>query len=195
VQADAVLYGGRIREVSFVPAGADESTSVVAFSFDESDLPPASLESIMTDEALDALKAEHSALKLQLAQAVADHQREINDLTARLSAVTDQAKAEAEQVQALTAELSGLKAERRTDEVKALFSDLERDFSEEAARPYLEMSAATFELFCSEMRALKAPVELKADYFKDTTPKGKAVGTENVVDLGAQLFKQVAGRT
>lgn len=190
--ADSVLYNGRIREVSFVPAGADESTTVVAFSLQESDFLPASLESTMTDEAFDELKSAHADLKLQLAKAVTDHQSEINDLTARLSAVTDQAKAEAEQVQALTIELSAMKTEQRVEAVKDLFLELERTFTDEAAKPYLELSAHAFSLLSTDLRALKSPVELKDSYFTDTTPKGKPV--ENEVDFSVQLFKQVAGR-
>jgi hypothetical protein len=198
VTIDALFKNASVREVSFVPAGADPHTQAIAFEkhqvvqVDEIDLPLPELELPMSDELkakLDSVTSLNADLQVKLSTLQDDHAKTVADLQMKLS---HEAKAHLDAVaeaNSLKEQLAAFRAEVRLNAVKALFSDLHREWSDESAQPYVEMSDACFAAVSHDLRSMK-PV-LKADYFKDTTPNGAVSKSEQ--DFATQLFAQVAG--
>lgn len=185
VTIDALFRNASVREVSFVPAGADPHTQAVAFGL------LTSVESTMDNnsEQLAAVSALNADLQVKLSTLQDDHAKTVADLQMKLS---QEAKAHLDavaQANTLKDELAAFKAEVRLNAVKALFSELHREWSDEAAQPYLNMSDASFSAVAKDLRSMKPA--LKADYFKDTTPTGAVSKSEQ--DFATQLFAQVAG--
>jgi len=123
-----VFRNSRIREVSFVPVGADDKTHAVALSAHQPH--PEKKHMSITQEQHDAVVAENTALRAQVAE-----------LTEKVSTFT------AAQAQAAK--------DARIVAVKALFSATGREFTDEAAKPYIEMTAEHFTAVEKDMRAAK----------------------------------------
>lgn len=186
VTIDALFKNASVREVSFVPAGADPHTQAVAFGL------LTSVESTMDNnsEQLAAVSALNADLQVKLSTLQDDHAKTVADLQMKLS---HEAKAHLDavaQANTLKDELAAFRANVRLNAVKSLFSDLHREFSDEAAQPYVEMSEASFAAVSNDLRSLKPA--LKASYFQDTTKSGKEAAKET--DYATALFAQVAGR-
>lgn len=131
-----VFRNNRIREVSFTPVGADDQTRAAALSHQEN--------------AMDIAE-----LKRQVADLQASLDREKTDAQARIGALQSSLQ-EAEQ-RASTAEtkLAEQQNEVRKDKVKALFAELGREFSEDKAKPYLQMSEDAFNAVAADLKASK----------------------------------------
>lgn len=185
VTIDALFKNASVREVSFVPAGADPHTQAVAFGL------LTSVESTMDNnsEQLAAVSALNADLQVKLSTLQDDHAKTVADLQMKLSQETKAHLDAVAQANTLKDELAAFKAEVRLNAVKALFSDLHREWSDESAQPYLDMSDASFSVVAKDLRSMKPA--LKADYFKDTTPTGAVSKSEQ--DFATQLFAQVAG--
>lgn len=147
-------------------------------------------------EQLAAVSALNADLQVKLSTLQDDHAKTVADLQMKLSHETKahldavaQANTLKDELAALKDELAAFKAEVRLNAVKALFSELHREWSDEAAQPYLDMSDASFSAVAKDLRSMKPA--LKADYFKDTTPNGAVSKSEQ--DFATQLFAQVAG--
>jgi len=141
-------------------------------------------------EQLAAVSALNADLQVKLSTLQDDHAKTVADLQMKLS---QEAKAHLDavaQANTLKEELAAFRANVRLNAVKSLFSDLHREFSDEAAQPYLDMSEASFAAISNDLRSLKPA--LKADYFKDTTVNGR-VPSKSEQDFATQLFAQVAG--
>lgn len=153
-----IFRNARILEVSFVPADADPNTTVAAFAA-PSPTPPQ--EPLMADDTR-----------------LADLERQVADLTVQLSA---------EKTRADTAEtaLSTYRTEARMSAVKVLFSDCGLEFSDDKAKPYLDMSDLSFSAVSEALKA-KAPAR-SADpsLFKATVPNGQQSTGETVVQLSS----------
>jgi len=193
VTVNGIFRNASIREVSFVPAGADPNTKAVAFEkqpelFNTTQESPMEMKDL--EEKVSSLTALNADLTIQLKSAQDDHAQVVADLNARLSAEVEQSKALFDRANSVESELNQFKADVRMNSVKALFADLNLDASEAAMLPYLGMDDATFAVVAADLRAIK-PVNLNADLFKEVAVKGKENATE--IDLAAQLFKQVAG--
>ena len=119
-----------IREVSFVPVGADPNTTVAAFAADPTE-----------DTHLNELE-----------ETIARLTRELGDAQAQLAA--EKASREAAE-----ATLQEVQASARLSAVKTLFADLGRDFSDDSAQPYLSLSAEAFALLAGELRAMKPTLD------------------------------------
>lgn len=119
-----------------------------------------------------------------------EYRNAVLELKTKLSLETENAKSAADKASSIESELNSFKAEVRLNAVKSLFSDLHREFSAEAAQPYIEMSDVCFAAVSNDLRSMKPT--LKADYFKDTTPTGVAI-SKSEQDFATQLFAQVAG--
>jgi hypothetical protein len=94
------------------------------------------------------------------------------------------------QVATLTAENASLKERAkaaRTSAVKALFTDLGRDYTEEAAKPYVEMDETAFAAVSADLRASKkaAPSHL----FNE-----QATGNGQQADAGSMLVADAKRR-
>ena len=141
-------------------------------------------------EQLASVSALNADLQVKLSAMQEDHAKVVADLQVKLS---NEAKAHLDavaQANALKEELAAFRANVRLNAVKSLFSDLHREFSDEAAQPYVEMSDVCFAAVSNDLRSMKPT--LKADYFKDTTPTGVAI-SKSEQDFATQLFAQVAG--
>lgn len=126
----AVFEQPLIREVSFVPVGADPNTlaqqrlaATAAFSKKPETRKEATMSRTAEDQALiDGLNAD----------------------VARLN----------QQVTEMQAAAATAAAERRATDLAALFAELGRDLPEgDAAKPYMDMSAASFAAFAADLRA------------------------------------------
>lgn len=192
VTVNGVFRNASVREVSFVPAGADPNTKAVAFEQQELSIKPTEYPMDITElqGKVDSVTALNADLQLQLSALQADHLQVVADLNAKLAAEVEQSKALFDRANALEAELTAFKASVREEAVKALFADLNKDYSESAALAYQSMSDEMFASVAADLRSLKQ-VHFNSDLFKETAVKGKESATET--SLAAQLFNQVAG--
>lgn len=115
----------------------------------------------------------------------------VADLSAQLAAVKQQLSVEAEKAKQVEAQLQAQREAARKLAVESLFADLGQELTAERAQPYLAMSDDSFAVISADLRALAAPI-VDPKLFVETATSGKSQDS-NVIDLGAQLFKQVAG--
>jgi hypothetical protein len=163
-----VLRNGTVREVSIVALGADPKTSATMFKAHDHRQPKPK-EGEMPDE-----------LKKQLEQLQANNARLKTEL-----------KAEQDNAGNLQSELDKLRNEQRLSEVKSLFEKTGREFSEEAAKPYMDMTSELFSSVSRDMLALAKPGdEEKPDapdaLFRDLALDGKP-GENNQKPQAANL--------
>jgi len=166
-----------------------ETTDQLLMRLQENIVPTENVINEASEKKLESLSALNIDLQSKLNSLQDNYQSSLADLKAKLSVEAEQAKLATEKAQSLENELNAFKAEVRRNAVKALFSDLHREWSDEAAQPYLDMSDASFSAVAKDLRSMKPA--LKADYFKDTTPTGAVSKSEQ--DFATQLFAQVAG--
>lgn len=144
-----IFRNNLIREVSFTPTGVDHQTSAAAMS----------------------AGGHHPAKEDHIMPTVEELQAQVNELKASIDAITARAET-AEQA------LETQRTEARMSAVKALFSDTGREYSEEAGKPYMEMSETTFAAVSADLRKAKpaAPEHLfrsHADNGTDHEDKSK----------------------
>ena len=137
-----IFRNNLIREVSFTPTGVDYNTSAAAMSAGAT--PAAHFQKTDSAEGNDM---ELEELKQQIA-----------DLKASLEKAEAEAKAAAERAEKAEQEMASMRREARLSAVKELFSALGRDFSEEAAKPYMEMTDEMFSAVAEDMKAAKPRV-------------------------------------
>jgi hypothetical protein len=161
-----VLHNGVIREVSVCVLGADSNTSVSFFS-----LPP----------------EQRHALRLAAGQSseevppmdIAELKGKVDGLEAQVKTLSAQLDAEKTAKEAAEAQLAEQAAATRKEQVKALFADLKRDYSDDAAKPYLAMAQADFDAVAKDLRAAKP--NLPGHLFSEQAKGGQApagAGTE-----------------
>lgn len=139
VTVDTVFENARVREVSFVPAGADPNTEAHAFEQQEQH----DMQEIAELKAqLEAERELAVSRKTDLEKAKAD----LDEMKLAFDAASDR-------MERALAELKALKAERRADAVKALFADVGREFSAESAARYADLSDESFAFVAAELRA------------------------------------------
>lgn len=191
LSVDTVFRKARVRELSFVPAGADPNTHVVAF--ERPNLPVevscTDVEKSMSEDREKLIALEVSSVDLK-SKLIASEQM-VADLAAQLEAVSHQLSVESDRAKHAEAQLQAQREAARKLEVESLFADLHQELSAERAAPYLAMSDESFAAISADLRALSAPV-VDPKLFVETAVSG-ASRDANVIDLGAQLFKQVAG--
>ena len=134
-----VLRGGTVREVSVVALGSDDNTNAAFFSARGADNFGANPMTI------EQLQAQVATLTAQVAELTAERDRLKGDVQARDAQVAE-----------LSAAADTARKEARTGEVRALFSEIGQEFSEEAAKPYLGLDAATFSAISAQLKA-RAP--------------------------------------
>jgi hypothetical protein len=191
LSVDSVFRKARVRELSFVPAGADPDTHVVAF---ERSLPvevslPSDVEKFMSEDREKLIALESANVELNSKLSVTEAM--VADLSAQLAAVKQQLSVEAEKAKLVEAQLQAQREAARKLAVEALFADLGQELTAERAQPYLAMSDDSFAVISADLRALAAPI-VDPKLFVEIATSGKSQDS-NVIDLGAQLFKQVAG--
>lgn len=125
-----VFRNSRVREVSFAAVGADDSTSANVFA--HSGNYSVELTSMSeSNQELDAIKAERDGLQ----------------------ATNDALK---KQVDELNAKFEAARISKRTDEVKALFTAVGMEFSDAAAKPFVDMGDDQFTATKDAMTKLKS---------------------------------------
>jgi hypothetical protein len=194
VTVNSVLRSPRLREVSFVPVAADENAALVSvFSQDFSqDLDQeSSVEITELQDRLTSALAVNAELNAKLNAEHDDHVKVMTALNAQLSAEREAVNAANERAAQCETQLQQFKTEMRKSAVESLFADLHRDYSDEAAAPYVEMSEVAFAAVSADLRSLKPVV--KAEFFKDVATSGKSA-ERSEHELSVQLFNQVAGR-
>lgn len=189
---NALFKNAKVREVSFVPAGADPHTQAIAFEqqpglFSQIKLEvPVELKDVQ--EKLDSTTKLNADLQVKLASMQDEHSKVVADLNAKVTAFEQQAQTAMAKAAELESELTSFKHSVRINDVKALFADLHRDYTDEAAKPYCDMSDATFAAVAADLRAMKPKVN--PSLFQEFAVKGT---TENDKDWAKELFNQVAG--
>ena len=124
-----VFRNSRVREVSFAAVGADDSTSANVFAHSGNYSVEFTSMSEPNQE-LDAIKAERDALQ------------------ASNTALKTQ-------VDELTAKFEAARIAKRTDEVRALFTAVGMEFSDAAAKPFVDMGDEQFSATKEAMTKLK----------------------------------------
>ncbi len=158
-----LFKNNRVREVSVVALGADDKTRASVFSAHKSNQP------IKEDSPM-AETTEHDDSKAVIAQLAAEN----TELKAALDATN-----------ATIAEFS---AAKKLEQVKSLFAALERDYSDEAAAPYLTLADEQFSAISADLIASKPKAP---DYLFHA----QAVGDQapNPDSAAKRLLNQVAG--
>lgn len=169
-----VYRNGTVREVSIVILGADADTSAVLLSLDGETQQPQQPEGDMPDntQAMERLQAEVAELKQQLQDATAERDR-----------LKQQLEAQARQA--------------RLSAVQALFKELGREYSEEAAKPYLALSEEQFEALRKDLLELAAHKpeqgnQLPQALFTETVTEGAEQGGKKLT-LAALAKQQYGG--
>lgn len=136
-----------IREVSFTPTGVDHNTSAAAMSADSG---------IQVTQ----------PVKERAMPTIEELQAQIEELKASIKASNDAREAAEKRANDAEAALATIKREARLSAIKELFSAIGRNYTEEAAKPYIDMDDATFSAVSADMRALKpvAPSHLFSEH-------------------------------
>lgn len=143
VTVDTVFENARVREVSFVPAGADPHTEAHAFEQQEQH----DMQEIAELKAqLESERAARQAVAEAATRLTAEHESAMAEMKLAFDAVSDR-------LDGAMAELKAIKAERRDAATKALFADVGREFSAESAAKYADLSDESFEFVAAELRA------------------------------------------
>lgn len=121
-----ILRDAHIREVSVVPLGADANTRATFFKTPEG-----------KQVELEALRKQNTELSAKVAELTTDRDGLRKEL------------------EAARKELDEIKRKAREEKVKALFSAIGVEYTDEAASPYLEMSSKAFEAVSAHMKAAK----------------------------------------
>ena len=172
VTVNGLVMNASVREVSFVPAGADPNTSAIAFSYMKKEVVEMSVDKPIEDN--------HD-----------DSQVIIDELKAKLSEMQAQIEAERSKASELQSKLNDLHKSIRSDKVSKLEVDLGVEFTEDKKTAYLEMNDTVFDLISSDLLAVKSASSKKYDmYFGEIAKSGQSATD---VDLSRKLFEQVSG--
>jgi len=165
VTVQAVFERPLVREVSFVPVGADPDTSAAIFShrpagpqLKESAMPPEPKDQA---EALEALRAE--------------------------------LKAAHETIDTLKAELDEARKQRRQSELAALFREIGRELPEDTS-PYLSMDDTAFQAFAADLKAMaeQRPAQDPSLFRAQSPSMAQDPGANPNPDAGKALLDAVA---
>lgn len=157
-----ILRRGQVREVSIVALGADDKTNAQFFSSSPTQNTPNPQENAMP---IEELKAKVAELETALSAEQAAHQQ------------TQTEKAE------LSANIEAERQAKRTEEVKALFTAQGRQYCEEKAKPYLEMSAEHFAAIAADLKTTQQPQgnQLPEHLFRAHTQQPNTQAQEGVL--------------
>jgi phage head maturation protease len=167
-----ILRKGKLREVSVVALGADSATSIAIFSQANQTSKPTKQEDNRME--IKALQEENTALKAQLEATNAE-------------------------LSTLKAEFAAKQLEARTNDVKALFTALGREITDESIKPYLSMDSATFSIVAKDLQAMKPKADASL-FAQQTQAQAKfqaqhqqSNGTEQAGSLLLSAVSQLSG--
>lgn len=131
VTGPAVVFrNSNIREVSFVPVGADANTNAIALS--------------------------HFSQQERNMAREQELEQQVNTLTAQVAQLTTQNQALTTQNQELADRFTAQVRERRVADVKDLFTAIGLEYTEQAAATYIALEDTAFAAVSAQMKALKA---------------------------------------
>jgi hypothetical protein len=192
---NALFRNAKVREVSFVPAGADPHTQAIAFEQQpelfSSQVVEVPVELKDVQAKLDSVNQLNADLQVKLSALQDESQAKIAELNTHLA---NEAKAHLTAVaraNELEAELKAFHVAVRQQAVKALFADLHREVNEDMMKPYVAMDDATFAAVSADLRDLQ-PKGSPA-LFREGAVNGTTKDAQSEADLCAKLFNQVAG--
>ena len=143
----SIFRHSRLSEVSFTPTGADPNTAATVMADGDGDsvtFQSATKDTDMPDPNQPAAPATPPA------PAAPE-----NDFADRLNREKARADALEAKLNAVQAELMANRTARRAEQVKGLFADLGRTFTDESAKPYMELPEATFDAVAADMRRMR----------------------------------------
>ncbi|MBL0142653.1 MAG: hypothetical protein IPP91_11270 [Betaproteobacteria bacterium] len=164
-----IFRNNRIRETSFVALGADAATAAQIF---------------------EAREGERNMEREQ------ELQQEVDALKAKNVALEAEKKAGADKAAALQEQFEASRRATRTEAVKTLFSAIGREFKEDDAKPYVEMSDEAFSAVSKDLAKKPAlPAHLSGE--QATHGAGEIKGTAKIMDAAQQFIAAQAalGRT
>lgn len=129
-----VFRDNRVREVSFVALGADRDTSATVFT-------AVTEGGARRPDLLPQQPKEHSMTTI----AKEEHDRIVADLTASVAA-------EKQRAAALEAQFTASRRAARATAVKDLFQAIGQEYTDDVAKPYLDMDEATFAAVAADLR-------------------------------------------
>ncbi len=160
-----------LREVSFVPVGADPNTSVAAFS---RNLGGAALSQVPHSGDSD--------------MNIEELQTQIADLSAKLEAESSARKLAEDK-------LDAIKTAARQASVTSLAADLGRELTEDESKAFTAMSDETFVTMSATLKAIAKPAAAPESFFSAQATGGQApTGKATLADLNAKLIKQVSSK-
>jgi hypothetical protein len=165
-----IFRNNRIRETSFVPIGADDSTNAAFFSVSEGGQRP---------QKFTVSNPEGEATMPQIDQA--EHDRIVAAKDAEIAELS-------KQVGDLNGKFSAQQKEARTKAVKELFSAIGREYKDEDAAPYLGMSDEAFSAVAKDMQSVKPPPASDPKLF--TSQANKGVGVDENREAFAQRISE-----
>jgi hypothetical protein len=178
----SVVKNAVIPEVSIVTFGADSETSATFMSKHHEDKSMAQTKPDITVSDDAELKAENSALKTQ-----------VIELTAQLDLQKAASVTAVAEKEAIALQLSEIVELQRVDDVKGLFASVGKDYTEDNAKPYLQMSKESFDAVAGDFKTKKPTVEsldLGAyDFGADDDEDKQESNVLNLTALGAEQRK------
>jgi uncharacterized coiled-coil protein SlyX len=124
-----IFHNSRIREVSFVPLGADANTSAIALS--------------QFSEGRDMAREQ-------------ELEQRVTELNAQLATQAEQITSLTQANSALTEKFAATTRDRRVADVMELFTAIGVEFSDDTAKPYLALEDTAFAAVAKHMTDLKA---------------------------------------
>ncbi|MCL2872421.1 MAG: hypothetical protein FWF41_05520 [Betaproteobacteria bacterium] len=165
-----VFRNNRIRETSFVALGADHSTSAAFFAVSEGGKRPPTISETNPEGVISMDQAEHDAI-------VAAKDAKIAELEAQVSALNEK--------------FSARQKETRTKSVREMFAALGREWTDDAAEPYIAMSEEAFAAVSKDMLAVKPKPAGDKSLFSSTANDGQDAG-ETAEHLAQRIREYVA---
>lgn len=159
-----IFRNNTIREVSFTPTGVDPNTDAHAMSMGASRPQP-------TED--------------QTAMDLKELQARVDELEKGLKASQDETTAANARATAAETALADMRKQTRMSQVKGLFSAIGREYSDEAAAPYLGMDETTFAAVAADLGKAKpaAPAgDAPAHLFSAHATNGTAQGSQDGAD-------------
>jgi hypothetical protein len=159
---DTLFVDAMVREVSFVPAGADPNTQAIAFAAKETlTMTETTIEmnrklgefEAKADELASTLETTRHILA-DTESALNESKIELDSAKERITALETELATAQENLKAAEEKLAEAATEKRFEAVRSLFSDMGREFSDEAARNYMALSDDAFALLASDIRNL-----------------------------------------
>jgi hypothetical protein len=94
-------------------------------------------------------------------------------VTAELEKFTEENATLRAEMKALREQMLADKQQRREAEIRQLFHDVGREFSADAAKPYLELSESSFLAVVKDMRAMRPAVDAASTLFSEQAVEGR----------------------